>query len=84
MVLLHPCGRLFMSDVYICWQCTFKYHVLLFGLFGKDFEGRRAVKGALEIVQTLGPKEYNFMALEEVLSHKVCSRWLCVGKKLIF
>lgn len=44
----------------------------------------KAVKGALEIVLTSGPKEYCFMALEEVLSLRVCSQWFCVGEQLIF
>ena len=44
----------------------------------------KAVKGALEIVLTSGPKEYYFMVLEEVLSLRVCSQWFCVGEQLIF
>lgn len=48
-----------MCDVQICWHCALKFHVLLFNLLGTDdYERRGAVRGALEIVLTSGPREY--------------------------
>lgn len=82
---LHPCeaellcwvmcksaGNVLSSTMYFCSDCL-----------EKIFKGEGAGRGGSEIVQTLGPKKSNFMALEEVLSYKVCSWWLCVGDKLI-
>lgn len=81
MFPLHPWGWLLTCDVQICWHCAVKFHVLLFSVFGNDYEGKGAVKGALEIVLTSEPREYYLMASEEVLSLRVCS-WFRVGKRL--